>query len=135
MIKKISVFLLLSMILISQNVFAALPTTSTNNQAQIISKNVLYKDNFENIYKIGYEVKIKNISKNTWLSESSEQVILKSKNDKTNQFPIFLPYDIKPNEYIEDLKLYPAEFYALKQILISIKKIDQNLISYFLKLH
>ena len=59
MIKKISVFLLLSMILISQNVFAALPTTSINNQAQIISKNVLYKDNFENIYKIGYEVKIK----------------------------------------------------------------------------
>ena len=44
-------------------------------------------------------------------------------------------YSFKPNEYIEDLKLYPAEFYALKQILISIKKIDQNLISYFLKLH
>ncbi|MEZ7821142.1 MAG: C39 family peptidase, partial [Patescibacteria group bacterium] len=86
-----------------------LPTTSTNNQAQIISKNVLYKDNFENIYKIGYEVKIKNISKNTWLSESSEQVILKSKNDKTNQFPIFLPYDIKPNEYIDFKIIFTTE--------------------------
>lgn len=86
---------LLTFIISANSLFA------TTQNAEIISKNVLYKDEFENTVKIGYEVEIKNISKTTWATEGSNPVLLKATKDKSWQFPMFLIKDVKPNESVK----------------------------------
>lgn len=91
-------FLLLLTIFFNNTLFAA---TIQSQDSQIISKDVLYKDEFENVFKIGYSIKIKNTSKNKWISEGVNQITLMSKYDKNWQFPMFLTKDIEPNESVE----------------------------------
>jgi len=102
--KKLIILSLLFITLSYNNVFAETTTNSLpkqSYQAQVVSKDVVYKDTFENIYKIGYKIRIKNTSKNIWKSDSIDQVVLKSKNDKSDQFPMFLNIDIEPGEYVD----------------------------------
>lgn len=107
---KLIILPLLFITLFYNNVFAetvpSLPKQTS--QAQIVSKEAIYKDSFDNVFKIGYKIRIKNTSKDIWKNDSVDQVILKSKNDKSDQFPMFLNINVKPGEYVDFKVIFTA---------------------------
>lgn len=112
---KILIFLVsifsLSQIILVGNVNAVNTVTPTKTitpkissyQAKIISKDILYKDEFDNSYKIAYKIKYQNIGKNDWENEGLNQVSLNSKywKKENTSYPIFLNSIVKSNEYTE----------------------------------
>lgn len=104
MTNKITALLILSTAFLGNITFAATNTTTSqraNYQAKIISTEVIYKDEFDSFYKIGYHLKIKNVGNNIWESENINQVMLKSKYNTGKNFPIFLNSPLKPNETVD----------------------------------
>ncbi len=103
---------LVFILLFSKNVFAETINKVTpvpqkkvfvpkqNYQASIISQKIIYKDEFDSFYKVGYEINIKNIGKNDWDKEGLNQVALESKYSSDNTYPIFLNNIVRSGDSI-----------------------------------